>query len=169
MGKSGSCNNLKTACSFLMKLATWIYSRVEITHILLLCLPNINFGCYGNLHCHCFIMGKCGSYNNIKNTYFFLMKLATWIESKVKNMHIVLICLPNINYSCYGKLNYHWLIMRECESYSNLKTAWTLFPLHDEDHIIPRTCSLDLAHLSRGGGVKESSGACSTPFNSLKA
>ena len=67
-------------------------------------------------------------------------------------MHIVLICLPNINFGCYGNLNYHWLIMRECESYSNLKTTWTLFPLHDEDHIIPRTCSLDLAHLSRGGG-----------------
>ena len=33
MGKSGSCNNLKTACSFLMKLATWIDSRVEIMHI----------------------------------------------------------------------------------------------------------------------------------------
>ena len=50
MGKSRSCNNLKTACSFLMKLATcsflmklatWIDSRVEIMHILLLCLPNI--------------------------------------------------------------------------------------------------------------------------------
>ena len=50
MGKSGSCNNLKTACSFLMKLATWIDSRVEIMHILLLCLTNINFGCYGNLN-----------------------------------------------------------------------------------------------------------------------
>ena len=36
MGKPGSCNNLKTACSFLMKLATWIDSRVEIMHILLL-------------------------------------------------------------------------------------------------------------------------------------
>ena len=49
MGKSGSCNNLKTACSFLMKLATWIDSKVEIMHILLLCLPNISFDCYGNL------------------------------------------------------------------------------------------------------------------------
>ena len=50
MGKPGSCNYLKTACSFLMKLATWIGSRVEIMHILLLCLPNIKFGCYGNLN-----------------------------------------------------------------------------------------------------------------------
>ena len=48
-GKSGSCNKLKTACSFLMKLATWIDSRVEIMHMFLLCLPNINFDCYGNL------------------------------------------------------------------------------------------------------------------------
>ena len=28
MGKSGSCNNLKTACSFLMKFAAWIDSRL---------------------------------------------------------------------------------------------------------------------------------------------
>ena len=49
MGKSGYRNNLKTTCSFLIKLATWIDSRVEIMHIILLCLPNINFGCYGNL------------------------------------------------------------------------------------------------------------------------
>ena len=49
IGKRGSCNNLKTACSFLMKLAIWIDSRVEIIHILLLCLPNINFGRYGNV------------------------------------------------------------------------------------------------------------------------
>ena len=48
MRKSGSYNNLKTACSILMKLATWIDSRMEM-HILLLCLPNINFGYYGNL------------------------------------------------------------------------------------------------------------------------
>ena len=32
-----------------MKLATWIDSKVEIMHILLICLPNIYFGCYGNL------------------------------------------------------------------------------------------------------------------------
>ena len=32
-----------------MKLATWIDSKVDIMHILLICLPNINFGCYGNL------------------------------------------------------------------------------------------------------------------------
>ena len=49
MGKSGSCNNLKTVCSFLMKVATWIDSKMEIMHILLICVPNINFGCYGNL------------------------------------------------------------------------------------------------------------------------
>ena len=48
MGKSGSCYNLKTACSLLMKLATWVDSRMEIMHIVLLCLPYINFGCYGN-------------------------------------------------------------------------------------------------------------------------
>ena len=49
MGKSGSCNNLKTACSFLMKLVTWIDSRVEIMNIFFTCLLNIDFGCYGNL------------------------------------------------------------------------------------------------------------------------
>ena len=32
------------------------------------------------------------------------MKFATWIGSKVENMHIVLICLPNINFGCYGNL-----------------------------------------------------------------
>ena len=32
------------------------------------------------------------------------MKLATWIDSKVENMHIVLICLPNIKFGCYGNL-----------------------------------------------------------------
>ena len=39
-------------------------------------------------------------------TCFFLMKLATctWIDCKVENMHIVLICLPNINFGCYGNL-----------------------------------------------------------------
>ena len=50
MGKSGSCKNLKNACLFLMKLAKWIDSKVEIMHILLICLPNINFRCYGNLN-----------------------------------------------------------------------------------------------------------------------
>ena len=40
---------LSLFCYFLMKLAIWIASRVEIMHILLLCLPNINFGCYGDL------------------------------------------------------------------------------------------------------------------------
>ena len=58
MGKSGSYNNLKTACSFLMKLATWIDGRVEIMHIFLLCLPNINFGCYGNLNLPLIYNGK---------------------------------------------------------------------------------------------------------------
>ena len=32
------------------------------------------------------------------------MKLATSIDSKVENMHIVSICLPNINFDCYGNL-----------------------------------------------------------------
>ena len=103
MEKSGSCNNLKTACSLLMKLAAWIDSRMEIMQILLLCLPNINFGCYGNLKLPSVYNGKCGSCNNFPNTCFFLTKLATWIDSK-KNMHIVLICLPNINFGCYGNL-----------------------------------------------------------------
>ena len=47
---SGYCNNLKTTCSFPMKLATWIDSKVEIMYIVLISLPSINFGCYGNLN-----------------------------------------------------------------------------------------------------------------------
>ena len=94
MGKSGSCNNLKTAYSFLMKLATWIDSKV----------PNINFGCYGNLKLPLVYNGKCGFCNNFKSTCCFLMKFATWIDSKVENMHIFLICLPNIIFGCYGNL-----------------------------------------------------------------
>ena len=102
MGKSGGCNNLKTACSFLKKLATWIDSKVEIMDILLIFLTNINFGCYGNW----FTMGKCGFCNNFKNTccFLFLIEFATWMDSKVENMYIVLICLPNINFGCYSNL-----------------------------------------------------------------
>ena len=75
-------------------------------HILLIRLPNINFGCYGSLKLALVnIMGICGSCNNFKNTCCFLMKFVTWIDSKVENMHIVLICLPNINFGCYGNLN----------------------------------------------------------------
>ena len=105
MGKCGSCNNLKTTWSFLIILATWVDSKVEIMHILLICLPNINFGCYGNLKLSLVYNGKMGSCNNFKNTYCFFMKFATWIDSKVVSMHIVLICLPNINFGCYGNLN----------------------------------------------------------------
>ena len=32
------------------------------------------------------------------------MKFATWIDSKKENMRIVLICLPNIYFGCYGNL-----------------------------------------------------------------
>ena len=32
------------------------------------------------------------------------MKLATLIDSKVENMHIVLICVSNVNFGCYGNL-----------------------------------------------------------------
>ena len=62
---------------------------------------------------------------------------------------------------------YHWLIMRECESYSNLKTTLTLFPWPDEDHIIPRTCSLDLAHLSKGV-LKSPPGGMLHPLHFIK-
>ena len=41
-----------------MKLVTWIDSRVEIMHILLLCLPNINFERYGNLKLPLLYNGK---------------------------------------------------------------------------------------------------------------
>ena len=45
------------------------------------------------------------------------MKLSTWIDSKVENMHVVLICLPNINCGWYGNLklplayNESWLVV----------------------------------------------------------
>ena len=97
MGKSRSCNNSKTTCSFLMKLATWIDSKVEVMHIFLTRLSIINIGCYGNLKLPLVHNGqKCGSCNNFKHTSCFLMKFATWTDSKVENMHIVLICMPNI-------------------------------------------------------------------------
>ena len=47
MGKCGSCNNIKTTCSFLMLYGYILY--MEIMHILLICLLNVNFCCYGNL------------------------------------------------------------------------------------------------------------------------
>ena len=47
--KSGSCNNLKTVWSLLMKLGEWTDGKVEIMHVLLFCSSFINFGCYVNL------------------------------------------------------------------------------------------------------------------------
>ena len=47
--KSGSCDNLKTVWSLLMKLGKWIDEKVEIMHNLLFCLSTVNFGCYVNL------------------------------------------------------------------------------------------------------------------------
>ena len=41
-----------------MKLATWIDSKVEIVHILLICLPSIYFACYGNLKLSLVYNGK---------------------------------------------------------------------------------------------------------------
>ena len=32
------------------------------------------------------------------------MTLATWIDSRVEIMHIILFCLPNTNIGCYGNL-----------------------------------------------------------------
>ena len=49
MGKCRSCNNFKNTCCFLMKVAIWIDGKVENMHIVLIYLPNINSGCYGNL------------------------------------------------------------------------------------------------------------------------
>ena len=45
---SGSCDNLKTVWSLLMKLGKWIDEKVEIMHVLLFCSSTINFGCYVN-------------------------------------------------------------------------------------------------------------------------
>ena len=47
--KSGSCDNLKTVWSLLMKLYKWIDEKVEIMHVLLFCSSTINFGCYVSL------------------------------------------------------------------------------------------------------------------------
>ena len=49
MGKCGSSNNFKNTRCFLMKFAILIDRKVENMHIVLIYLPNINFGCYGNL------------------------------------------------------------------------------------------------------------------------
>ena len=76
-------------------------------HILLFCSSTINFGCYVNLKFlfHRLIMGEnADPAITLKIHGFFLMKLATWIDSKVENMHIVLICLLNINFGCYGNV-----------------------------------------------------------------
>ena len=47
--KSGSCDNLKTVLSLLMKLGKGTDGEVEIMHVLLFCSSTINFGCYANL------------------------------------------------------------------------------------------------------------------------
>ena len=63
--KSGSCNNLKTVWSLLMKLGKWIDEKVEIMHVLLFYSSTINFGCYVNLK---------------------------WIDGKVEIMHVLSFC-----------------------------------------------------------------------------
>ena len=102
MGKSGSCNNLKTTCSFLMKLATWVDCKVEFMHILLICLPNINFGYYGNLKLPLVYNGKMRILQLLQKYMLFSHEICTQLDSKVENMHIVLICMPNISFGCYG-------------------------------------------------------------------
>ena len=94
MGKSGSCNNLKTACSFLMEFATWIDSRVEIMHILVLCLPSIKFGCYGNLKLPLVYYGGNVDHaiTSKIHVFFSYEKHNKWIEGKVEIMHVPSFC-----------------------------------------------------------------------------
>ena len=93
MGKCRSCNNLENTgfflFFFLMKLATWIDSKVENNYVFfLLCLPNIDFGCYGNFKLPLVYNGKMQILQQLQTyMFFFLMKLATWIDSKVENMY----------------------------------------------------------------------------------
>ena len=47
--KSGSCDNLKTVWSLLIKLGKLTDWKVEIMHVLLFCSSTVNFGCYVNL------------------------------------------------------------------------------------------------------------------------
>ena len=72
-----------------MKLATCTDSKVEIMHILLICLPNINFGCYSNFKLPLVYNGKNADPAITSKIRCFLKKFATWIDSKVENMHIV--------------------------------------------------------------------------------
>ena len=111
-------------------------------------------------------MGKCGSCNNFPNSCFFLTKVATWIDSKVEN--ILLNCLPNINFGCYSTLTLPLAYNERMRILQyTLKTTWTLFPLPAEVHIIPRKCSLDLAHLSQG--VLKSPRGHAPPLHFIKA
>ena len=58
--KSGSCDNLKTVWSLLMKLGKWTDGKVDIMQVLLFCSSTINFGCYVNLKFlfHWLVMGE---------------------------------------------------------------------------------------------------------------
>ena len=81
--KSGSCDNLKTVSSLLMKLGKWTDVKVEVMHVLLFCSSTINFCCYVNLKFN------CGSCDNLKTARYFLMKLNIWIDGKMEIMHIL--------------------------------------------------------------------------------
>ena len=87
-----------------MKLNKWIDGKVKIMPVFSFCKSDQNFGCYRNLKFPLAYNGKKRSSNNLRIACSFLMKLATWIDSRVEIMHILLLCLPNINFGCYGSL-----------------------------------------------------------------
>ena len=90
------------------------------------------------------------------------MKLATWIDSNVENMHIVLICLLNINFGCYGNLK---LPLAYIWENVNPTVTWKLLGLgsYYTKDMLSRLSS------SEPGVFKESPEGMLHPFTSLKA
>ena len=92
--KSGSCDNLQTVWSLLMKLGKWIDEKVEleIMHVILFCSSTTNFGFSEvsvPLICNERNFGSC---DNLNTARYFLMKLNKWIDGKVEIMHVLSFC-----------------------------------------------------------------------------
>ena len=81
---------------FLMKLATWIDSKVENW---LLCQPEVSVPLT-------YYWRKCGSCDNLNTARYFLMKLNKWINGKVEIMHILSFCKSDQNFGCDVNLKF---------------------------------------------------------------
>ena len=90
--KSGSCDNLNTVWSLLMKLGKWTDGKVGIMHVLLFCSSTKNFWllCQPEVSVPLTYNGRnCGSCDNLKAARYFLMK---WIDGKVEIMLVLSFC-----------------------------------------------------------------------------